>query len=806
MQHVSKWVERTSFGLLLALVFLLPVFFLPTSLDVLETNKQALLVILVACAALAFVGNVLIKKQLTWARGWYNVLPVLLLLSAMISAFVSLGSVVSWLGGSGQEYQSILTTLALTGLFFLVINLVRTDGQERLLFSLFLLSASLVLFSTVLQSFGVFAFPWEFLQARAFNTVGTVNALGLFGIVASVFGTGLWLVSGREEREVFLAGRWGSCERGLIVWVVLSTLFLLLAIDFWVLWTVLLTGSLCLFVFGIARAQEFPHTNRFLLPMLMVVVALLFLVLQRPYNLALPVEVTPTFSASVSIAGETLNAHSWWFGSGPGTYAYDYAAFRPLDVNATSFWNVRFDRGHSYLLTLLSTNGVVGVGAWLLLVLVLFFGSLRILVTEKRHVVWKMHVVLFSTWLTLIVSAFLYSWNMTLQTLFYLFTALMALQLFHHRSDIRLARSPRMGLLLSFLFVLFSIGIVTVCFLVIQRHVADVSFARAIRADRAGAPMDEVLSALDRAATQNRYQDVYYRNLAEGLLHKIREEIGPGTEALTPERAAFVQALTAGSVNAAKRATDLAPYQVQNWRTRGDVYRELMPILSDAYTFGVVSYERAVALEPNNPLNHVGLARVYLLDANLKAQLLQSDNVTVREEATRTRLNALTKAETSLARAIELKPDYALAHYYLALVFDQAGKTHEALSKLEAVRAYNPLDVGVAFQIGLLAMRTDQLDYAKQEFERAVTLLPTYANARWFLASVYEAEGNVAQAIQELQILSDLLPDEPLISARLKRLLEGETKKALPEPLDLSGQPALGADTGVVVEEESPSR
>ena len=166
-------------------------------------------------------------------------------------------------------------------------------------------------------------------------------------------------------------------------------------------------------------------------------------------------EVTPTLSASWDIAKGTWQEHSLLLGSGPGTYVFDYTKHRPADVNQTVFWNTRFDRGHSYFLTMLSTLGVLGASLFILFLLGLFAGGLRVLMREREHAVWKIHFALISSWTTLAVSAFLYSWNLTLQFLFYALSALVAAQLLRG-VRVKLGQSPRLGLLMSFIFVLFS--------------------------------------------------------------------------------------------------------------------------------------------------------------------------------------------------------------------------------------------------------------------------------------------------------------------------------------------------------------
>ena len=152
-------------------------------------------------------------------------------------------------------------------------------------------------------------------------------------------------------------------------------------------------------------------------------------------------------------------------------------------------------------------------------------------------------------------------------------------------------------------------------------------------------------------------------------------------------------------------------------------------------------------------------------------------------------------AEEALAQfeqAIALKEDYASAHYQMAIVYDRQGKLDEAISKMESVADYNPRDVGVVFQLGMLYMRRhgeQDLTRAQRAFEYAVDLAPAYANARWFLASVYEQQGDFDRAIEQVQKVLELNPENIDVAARLVRLQEGRTAKALPQPVDEAKKP-----------------
>ncbi|NBS41353.1 hypothetical protein EBS80_01720, partial [bacterium] len=85
-------------------------------------------------------------------------------------------------------------------------------------------------------------------------------------------------------------------------------------------------------------------------------------------------------------------------------------------------------------------------------------------------------------------------------------------------------------------------------------------------------------------------------------------------------------------------------------------------------------------------------------------------------------------------------------------------------------------DVGVAFELGTLYLRRDgtgDLVLAQAQFETAVGLVPTYANARWFLSSIYEKQGNTVGAIEQVKKVLEYNPDNEIVKQRLQQLQSG---------------------------------
>jgi cytochrome c-type biogenesis protein CcmH/NrfG len=73
---------------------------------------------------------------------------------------------------------------------------------------------------------------------------------------------------------------------------------------------------------------------------------------------------------------------------------------------------------------------------------------------------------------------------------------------------------------------------------------------------------------------------------------------------------------------------------------------------------------------------------------------------------------------------------------------------------------------------------------AQAAFEQTIKLSPTYSNAHWFLSSIYEGQGDLAKAVQEVEIVLQLNPGNDLVEARLQKLLAGQISEEAPEVIE----------------------
>ncbi|OGF23347.1 hypothetical protein A2Y83_01370 [Candidatus Falkowbacteria bacterium RBG_13_39_14] len=114
--HLIRW-------LIYAMVFLVPLFFLPDTVDFFDYNKQYLIWLITGISALIwFFRMIILEGRVIWKRTPLDI-PVLIFLAANFLIYLfSIDRFLSLWGSYGTFSQSFLNVLAFVLLFFVVTN------------------------------------------------------------------------------------------------------------------------------------------------------------------------------------------------------------------------------------------------------------------------------------------------------------------------------------------------------------------------------------------------------------------------------------------------------------------------------------------------------------------------------------------------------------------------------------------------------------------------------------------------------------------------------------------------------------
>ncbi len=645
------------------------------------------------------------------------------------SAFSALGSVsfpIHATGLLGGDSQSLVTLGIGTSIAVLFLSLQESSRFfDRVIAPLWEVCG------------GYFFLTWIYLLLTGSSsgygvTMGTPQMIGCFFAI-------LLLLADRHQTGVIRAmGR-----IPLYMCAILS--------DAWPMWLLVVISEVLAYVFlprrSYAKLQVFSAITVSFLGWILPKFAL-------PFP-KIPDEVVPSWGMSWHIV-EQVWSHGlgWLFGLGGSGYAPAYALYTLSSVNMTPFWNVFFDHGFSQVMTFAVTGGF-----WMICSIGLLFavGCYACFYDQKERLpndnVLPAMFLLLSFWMTI------YAWNVAMTVVWFSVVGLLA------------SRVKSGGVLKMSKPLLLGVGVIfTTSFLVaVCRFGAVYAYEKAQEVQGSGKTQDGALLWMERATRWNRWDPTYFRELSMLLLARAAELI---QEQAPSEQ---VQEVLRASLAAAVHATDIDPSRAENWETRGNVYRELIPLMDGADDFAIAAFSSAHELAPQNPRMLVGLGRAYTVQSEYLRLHLENQAASSPEID-----EALKFAEKAFLDAKKMKPDYIPATYHLATVYERMNRFDDASLLYREVVTKNPQDVATAMRLVMVYLRQGKHADARVLLEQILTIAPTYANARWYLSLILEDAGDIDGALKHMRELQKTNPENSSVLERIQRLEDGE-KSPIPE-------------------------
>jgi len=201
------------------------------------------------------------------------------------------------------------------------------------------------------------------------------------------------------------------------------------------------------------------------------------------------------------------------------------------------------------------------------------------------------------------------------------------------------------------------------------------------------------------------------------------------------------------------------------------------------------SFQDAIRKDPNYALAYAGLANTYTLlpawallppkeghpkarAAALKALALDDSLAEAHAALAHTEHNYewnWKEAEKSYRRAIELNPNYAIAHHWYASFLLEMGRKEEAIAEKRLALQLDPLSLIINSDLGFVYYNARQYDRAIEQLQKTIELDPGFIWTYQNLGFVYEQKKMYAESIASFQKALSLSPDSMEIQAELAR-------------------------------------
>ena len=342
-------------------------------------------------------------------------------------------------------------------------------------------------------------------------------------------------------------------------------------------------------------------------------------------------------------------------GIGPGNIIDAFTLYKPLDFNAGDFWNLRFSTSSNLYLSILTSLGIFGL-ALLLLYVVKFIKIARTRIQLDSTTALEKGM-LGSIALILLLGLLFPTPTISLFLLFVVSGTLMAFYRLKGISLYSKSVEPEKGRYFGYALCLVLLAALLGGGYFLGRFaLADYFFAQSLQAaaqNNGKSTYDLQIKALELNPYNPNYRISYSQtNLA--LANSLA-----GQPDLTDEQKQTVVTLVQQAIREGRLAAALSPRRAGAFENLSLIYRNLINFAQGADQWAVASQQQAVQLDPNNPRLRLDLGGIFFTARDFQ------------------------NAAQIFNQAVNLKADFANAHYNLAQALISLKINDQALQQLQ---------------------------------------------------------------------------------------------------------------------------
>jgi tetratricopeptide (TPR) repeat protein len=762
------------------LIFLMPLFILPFSVEAYEFNKSFLLVF--GSVVLFFIwalDAIFIKKRIIFSKSLLTASFIFYLLALLASVFFSVDTPSSIWGYSGNFSDSFVF-YAGTFIFYMVfVSLAAIKGAKRVITK----SISALIYSALLASVAALPYYFGFTQLPGFGgAVAGFNPVSGYSHAFAIYLLVMLFVILYD----FSSNGLGRARKIVDILAMLAIIVNIILIDWPVIYLMVFVLCVALVFFGGAREKEdVAHGVESVIPLMMIFSSLFFISSVNlneimvgklsmgnsssigsmvreaaginMSNLNTSVQNGFGLGEALKIANVSLSERPV-LGSGLGTYYYDFFKYKSVDFNNSPNWTLGFNKAYNEILEKISTIGVLGVLAYCLLAVLAFLLVMKNAKTEKNG------EFLMVAFLSLLLFQFLFFETSILKFLFVLFLAIASAGKLAAAADGKYANE-----IVSFdiqgksmsggVISVFGVIVILVCStsmaLGIQIFRAEAKYVSVINA---GDPQSVDTADMEEVVRLNPYKGDYAAGISGIYLSRVRQLVNLNRDDQDTLNQITNEANSA--LTYAAKAVEVSPNNMLLWENYSYIYKSIDSLGMDgANKWAIKGYEKAIELAPNDPTLRTELSKLYLTQ-------YEKDKNDEDKKAD------LEKAKAELIKSQELKSDYVDTALELALVYSYEKDGDKMLEQVDRASQMRGLSVVSAVEIGRLYYNAGAMDKAKNALLEVVSesVDPNNADAHYILGTIYKEEKKYAEALEEYKIVEKFNPDNKGLQEVIKEV------------------------------------
>ncbi|MFA5986924.1 MAG: hypothetical protein WC819_06280 [Parcubacteria group bacterium] len=658
------------------LFFGLPLFFVNVTYQGVNFEKQYYFYLWSFLGIVALIARGMLGGRIEIRRTPLDIPLAVLWVSVLISTIFSVDKYHSVFGFFDNPVSGLVSITALILTYYLVVSHI---SKKRIM----------LLWWTIVASGGIVT-VWSFMATMRFvpqkvldhviaSLTGSFSSLAIFlGMLVPIFIISFAVIKDDVRGSV----RAKIVAFFIIVFVALD-IFTLSTLYGYVRWLIILAAMAMLLVFFISRSVKVSQSiSTFTIITFLVLFGLMSFGQPIVTRTAIQTEAMIDYSLSLKVATQAFKSRPI-FGSGPSTYGYDFSLYRPKDLNKTGRYDLRFFSDRGVFLESVSTLGIVGVVALIIILLTYINTVLHAFMRSKDEEIKVISLGLFvASFIMIVYGAF---WAVDGAIILYgvLMSALLMGILRNslgEGSDSKLVlsttASPQYALSFAFLSILVAVGVIFGFVTLGKMFVADVHAGNALRARSAG-DFERSSVLFQKAVTLNGQEGRYYTVISQYGLDLANVESAKPEGERNDEN---VKTYITGSTGTASVGRNLMPNDVLANETKGFVFENSGGYVSDALYTAMDAYAKAQELEPQNPYLDVAIGKLKLVEAQSKADSAVDEKKALINEAKGFFESARDK--TTFDYNGKSISGFAPAHYYISVVEEALGNVDAAIDAM----------------------------------------------------------------------------------------------------------------------------
>lgn len=668
--------ENLSFWTIATLVFLVPLFVLPSSVLGISQTKMSLIALGTLLAFCFLVIDRMKKGVVTFSLNPVYVSAALLSLTYFVSGWIGVSQYKSLIGSMTE--QDTFVAISIGFLFMFILS--RVAHTPRKVFTILSFLFGSIVVAMFFQLGRILFGDYFSLGVLTSPSLTLAGGWGDMTILSLLLLSALVIVL-----ETVKLKKWVATVLGVVL--VIPFLFVILSglsFDFYFfgigLLLLIAIASIVIFayLFSLRKSHQslegaenviIKKKTKLSASLIMLLVSILLVLFGAQANLYLSnltgvvyVEGRPNWQSTFSIASKVLSQKPF-FGSGPNTFDLEWNLNRSAEVNNYIFWNNDYNFGVGFVPTALITVGLIGFVLWILFygfVFMLSFKSLFGLNKKEDSTVMGV-VVSVGSILSSLMMVFYAPGIVVVMVNLVFISLLIALNSTHRKTwSFNLHTKQWKNFVSTIGFVILLIVTIYIMYIVAFKALANIYYRSAVLSNN----LDSALASIQRAIILDPTQPLYYQTMAQVYASKV-DSIMSLSQSEFATKKDELNSTIVNAINASVYAEQISPNDYKSKLVTGKILEYFgTGGLKDASQGAIQKYAAASLLIPANPLPHLFAANVALS------------------------INDKVLAKEHLTKAIELKSDYSdapeLGKQIQALV-DQLNKSSSGSINSSAV-------------------------------------------------------------------------------------------------------------------------